>query len=195
MRTAEIERKTLETEVLVRIDLDGTGSGTISTGIAFFDHMLDQVARHGLIDLTVRATGDLAVDFHHTVEDVGIAFGAAIYAALHDKSGIFRYGSAYVPLDESLARVVIDISGRSGLVFAAPFSRAFVGTFDTDLVREFFQALSNHAAITIHVDLIRGTNAHHEVEAIFKAFGRALRSAIEQDPRRAGSSPSTKGML
>ncbi|MEW5781252.1 MAG: imidazoleglycerol-phosphate dehydratase HisB [Pseudomonadota bacterium] len=195
MRSAEISRDTLETRVRVQLDLDGSGRSTLSTGVGFFDHMLDQIARHGLIDLTVEAQGDLHIDAHHTVEDVGITLGQALAQALGDKKGLTRYGHAYVPLDEALARVVVDLSGRPGLVFNVDFTRARIGEFDVDLVREFFQALVNHAGITVHIDVLRGVNAHHQAEAVFKAFARALRMAVSQDPRAAGHVPSTKGSL
>ena len=195
MRQAEISRNTLETRITVRLDLDGSGQGKFATGVPFLDHMLDQVARHGLVDLDVEAAGDLHIDAHHTVEDLGIVFGQALAKALGDKTGLRRYGSAYVPLDESLSRVVVDLSGRPGLVFNVDFSRAMIGGFDVDLVREFLQGLVNHARITVHVDNLRGDNAHHQAETVFKAFGRALRMAIEADPRAAGSIPSTKGEL
>jgi imidazoleglycerol-phosphate dehydratase len=195
MRQAEISRNTLETRIKVRLDLDGSGQGTFATGVPFLDHMLDQVARHGLIDLEVKAEGDLHIDAHHTVEDIGITLGQALAQALGDKKGLRRYGSAYVPLDEALSRVVVDLSGRPGLVFNVDFSRAMIGAFDVDLAREFFQGLVNHALITLHVDNLRGDNAHHQAETLFKAFGRALRMAIEPDPRAAGSIPSTKGTL
>jgi len=195
MRQAEISRNTLETRITVRVDLDGSGQGKFATGVPFLDHMLDQVARHGLINIEVEAVGDLHIDAHHTVEDIGIALGQALAKALGDKKGLRRYGSAYVPLDEALSRVVVDLSGRPGLVFDVDFSRAMIGTFDVDLVREFFQGLVNHALITVHVDNMRGDNAHHQAETVFKAFGRALRMAIESDPRAAESIPSTKGTL
>jgi imidazoleglycerol-phosphate dehydratase len=194
MRSAEVQRNTLETQVRVKLDLDGRGSSRIATGVGFFDHMLDQVARHGMIDLEISASGDLHIDAHHTVEDVGIAFGQALAAAIGDKKGVCRYGHAYVPLDEALTRVVVDLSGRPGLVFSLPFVRATIGDFDVDLVREFFQGLVNHAGVTLHIDAIRGDNAHHQAETAFKAFGRALRMAVEVDPRAAGI-PSTKGSL
>jgi imidazoleglycerol-phosphate dehydratase len=194
MRSAEVQRNTLETQVRVKLDLDGRGSSRIATGVGFFDHMLDQVARHGMIDLEISASGDLHIDAHHTVEDVGIAFGQALAAAIGDKMGVCRYGHAYVPLDEALTRVVVDLSGRPGLVFSLPFVRATIGDFDVDLVREFFQGLVNHAGVTLHIDAIRGDNAHHQAETAFKAFGRALRMAVEVDPRAAGI-PSTKGSL
>ena len=195
MRQAEITRNTLETQVSVKINLDGTGVGRFATGVPFLDHMLDQIARHGAIDLDVEAKGDLHIDAHHTVEDIGITLGQAIAKALGDKKGLRRYGHAYVPLDEALSRVVVDLSGRPGLEFHVAFTRAWVGQFDVDLVNEFFQGLVNHALMTIHVDNLRGTNAHHQVETVFKAFGRALRMAAEADPRAAGAIPSTKGAL
>jgi imidazoleglycerol-phosphate dehydratase len=192
---AEVQRDTLETRISVRLDLDGAGQGNFATGVPFLDHMLDQVARHGLIDLEVRAEGDLHIDAHHTVEDIGITLGQAVAKAVGDKKGIRRYGHAYVPLDEALSRVVVDFSGRPGLEFHVPFTRARIGEFDVDLFREFFQGLVNHAGITLHVDNLRGINAHHQAETVFKAFGRALRMALELDPRAAGSVPSTKGTL
>ncbi len=195
MRTAEIQRRTAETDIAVRVNLDGTGAAELSTGIGFFDHMLHQIARHGMIDLVVDARGDLEVDGHHTVEDVGIALGDAFKAALGDKAGITRYGFAYVPLDESLSRVVLDLSGRAALVFEASFTAPMAGGFDTQLVREFFQAFANHAGVTLHVDNLRGVNAHHQIESIFKAFGRALRAAVTVDERAGGRMPSTKGVL
>jgi imidazoleglycerol-phosphate dehydratase len=195
MRQAEITRNTLETQVSVKIKLDGTGVGRFATGVPFLDHMLDQIARHGAIDLDVEAKGDLHIDAHHTVEDIGITLGQAIAKALGDKKGLRRYGHAYVPLDEALSRVVVDLSGRPGLEFHVAFTRAWIGQFDVDLVNEFFQGLVNHALMTIHVDNLRGTNAHHQVETVFKAFGRALRMAAEADPRAAGAIPSTKGAL
>lgn len=195
MRQAECQRSTLETQVRVRLDLDGSGEAKLATGIGFFDHMLEQIARHGLFDLEVEAQGDLQVDGHHTVEDVGICLGQALKEALGDKKGLRRYGHAYVPLDEALARVVVDLSGRPGLVFQVPFSAAHIGELDTQLVREFFQGFVNHAAITVHVDLLRGENAHHQAEAVFKAFGRALRAAAEPDWCAPGTVPSTKGSL
>jgi imidazoleglycerol-phosphate dehydratase len=194
-RQAQIERNTLETRIRVAVDLDGTGKARLQTGIPFFEHMLDQVARHGLIDLEIVADGDLQIDAHHTVEDVGIALGQAFAKAVGDKAGIRRYGHAYVPLDEALSRVVVDLSGRPGLTYLVPFPRALIGTFDVDLFREFFQAFVNHAAATLHVDALRGDNAHHVAETCFKAFGRALRMAVEADPRLAGVVPSTKGVL
>ncbi len=194
-RTAEIVRNTNETKIRVVINLDGSGQQKLDTGIPFLDHMLDQIARHGLIDLEIKADGDLQIDAHHTVEDIGIAIGQALSQAIGNKSGIRRYGHAYVPLDESLSRVVIDFSGRPYLEFHVPFVRATSGTFDLDLVREFFQGLVNHARISLHIDNLRGENAHHQCETVFKAFGRALRMASEPDPRAAGSIPSTKGTL
>ena len=195
MRQADISRNTLETRITVRVNLDGSGRGKFATGVPFLDHMLDQVARHGMIDLEVEAQGDLHIDAHHTVEDIGITLGQALTKALGDKAGLRRYGHAYVPLDEALSRVVIDLSGRPGLVFGVEFVRAMIGAFDVDLVREFFQGLVNHANMTLHIDSLRGENAHHQAETIFKAFGRALRMAVEADERAAGSIPSTKGSL
>ncbi|MBK7899161.1 MAG: imidazoleglycerol-phosphate dehydratase HisB [Azonexus sp.] len=195
MRQAEITRNTLETRITVRLDLDGAGRGRFATGVPFLDHMLDQIARHGLIDLDVEATGDLHIDAHHTVEDIGITVGQALAQAWGDKKGLTRYGHAYVPLDEALSRVVIDLSGRPGLDFNVEFTRAWVGQFDVDLVREFFQGLVNHAGVTLHIDNLRGVNAHHQAETVFKAFGRALRMAATPDPRMAGAMPSTKGTL
>jgi imidazoleglycerol-phosphate dehydratase len=195
MRTADITRNTNETRIRVAINLDGTGRQTIDTGVPFLDHMLDQIARHGLIDLEVKCEGDLHIDDHHSVEDVGITLGQAIAAAIGDKKGIMRYGHAYVPLDEALSRVVVDFSGRPGLEFHVPFTRSHIGKFDVDLTREFFQGLVNHALITLHVDNLRGQNAHHQCETVFKACGRALRMAIERDPRSQGVVPSTKGVL
>lgn len=195
MRTADVTRHTKETQIRVAINLDGTGRQTIDTGVPFLDHMLDQIARHGLIDLDIKATGDLHIDAHHTVEDVGITLGQALSEAWGDKRGLRRYGHAYVPLDEALSRVVIDLSGRPGLIFDVPFTRARVGDFDVDLSREFFQGLVNHALMTLHIDNLRGGNAHHQCETVFKAFGRALRVAAELDPRQAGEIPSTKGVL
>ena len=194
-RRAEVVRQTAETQITVRVDLDGTGQSTLSTGIGFFDHMLDQIARHGLIDLDVQARGDLHIDGHHTVEDVGITLGQAVYKAVGDKRGIRRYGHAYVPLDEALSRVVIDFSGRPGLVMNVPFKSGMIGTFDSQLAHEFFQGFANHAFVTLHIDNLRGENAHHQCETVFKAFARALRAALELDPRAAGSVPSTKGSL
>ena len=194
-RTAQITRHTAETRIAVRLNLDGSGRAELSTGIGFFDHMLDQIARHGLIDLAVHCEGDLHIDGHHTVEDVGIAIGQALKSAVGDKRGIARYGHAYVPLDEALSRAVIDLSGRPGLHLHAQFTSGMVGAFDTQLVAEFFQGLANHAALTLHIDNLRGINAHHQIETIFKAFGRALRMACTADPRSAGQIPSTKGSL
>ncbi|MDZ7749092.1 MAG: imidazoleglycerol-phosphate dehydratase HisB [Halofilum sp. (in: g-proteobacteria)] len=194
-RTAEIRRDTNETKIRIALDLDGSGRAEIGTGVGFFDHMLEQVARHGLVDLTVEAAGDLAVDAHHTVEDVGIVLGQAVDAALGERRGIARYGHAYVPLDEALSRVVLDFSGRPGLVFAAAFPRPRVGEFDVELVREFFQGFVNHAQCTLHVDNLRGDNVHHIIETLFKAFGRALRAAAGVDERLGGATPSTKGRL
>jgi imidazoleglycerol-phosphate dehydratase len=195
MRTAQVSRNTAETQISVSINLDGTGVSRLSTGVGFFDHMLDQIARHGLIDLDVQAKGDLHIDAHHTVEDVGITLGQALARAVGDKKGIRRYGHAYVPLDEALSRVVIDFSGRPGLIWHVPFTRAMIGEFDVDLAREFFQGLVNHAAITVHVDNLRGDNSHHQCETVFKAFGRALRAAAEPDSRMGEMIPSTKGSL
>ena len=193
-RTASIRRDTLETQIEVAVDLDGTGKAELASGVPFLDHMLDQIARHGLIDLRVQATGDLHIDAHHTVEDIGITLGQALAAALGDKARLTRYGHAYVPLDEALSRVVIDLSGRPGLVMQVEFTRARVGEFDVDLVREFFQGFVNHAKVTLHIDNLRGDNAHHQAETVFKAFGRALRMAVSEDPRQAGIA-STKGTL
>jgi imidazoleglycerol-phosphate dehydratase len=195
MRQSEITRNTLETQVRVKLDLDGTGLSRLATGIGFFDHMLDQIARHGMLDLEVEAKGDLHIDAHHSIEDIGITLGQTLARAIGDKKGLRRYGHAYVPLDEALSRVVVDLSGRPGLVFNVDFSRATIGEFDVDLIREFFQGLVNHAAISLHIDNLRGENAHHQAETLFKAFGRALRMAVEADPRAAGSIPSTKGSL
>ena len=194
-RTARIDRKTAETEIVVEIDLDGSGRADLATGVPFLDHMLDQLARHGMLDLTVRAKGDLHIDAHHTVEDIGITLGQAFKSAVGDKKGVVRYGHAYVPLDEALSRAVIDLSGRPGLQFHVPFTRAMIGTFDVDLTHEFFQGFVNHALVTLHVDNLRGDNAHHQCETVFKAFARALRMALERDPRMAGVIPSTKGSL
>jgi imidazoleglycerol-phosphate dehydratase len=195
VRQAEVVRKTLETQITVKLNLDGSGKSRLATGIGFFDHMLDQVARHGMLDLDVAATGDLHIDAHHTVEDVGIALGQALVKALGDKTGVRRYGHAYVPLDEALSRVVIDLSGRPGLEFDVPFVRGLIGEFDVDLIHEFFQGFVNHAQVTLHVDNLKGKNAHHQAETAFKAFGRALRMAVELDPRMQGILPSTKGKL
>ncbi|MBU6271131.1 MAG: imidazoleglycerol-phosphate dehydratase HisB [Betaproteobacteria bacterium] len=194
-RTAEVVRNTAETRVRVRINLDGTGERRLASGVPFLDHMLDQIARHGLIDLEVEASGDLHIDAHHTVEDIGITLGMAIARALPDKTGIRRYGHAYVPLDEALSRVVVDFSGRPGLVWQVPFTRAMIGAFDVDLAHEFFQGFVNHALVTLHIDNLRGDNAHHQCETVFKAFARALRAALEPDPRMAGRLPSTKEAL
>lgn len=194
-RTAQVERNTLETRITVAIDVDGTGAGRFDTGVPFLEHMLDQVARHGLLDLDIKATGDLHIDAHHTVEDIGITFGQALARAVGDKKGIRRYGHAYVPLDEALSRVVVDLSGRPGLEFCVDFPRARIGEFDVDLFLEFFQGFVNHAGVTLHIDTLRGRNAHHIAETVFKAFGRALRMALEPDPRMAGVTPSTKGSL
>jgi len=194
-RRAEVVRNTNETQIRVAINLDGSGQQKLQTGVPFLDHMLDQVARHGLFDLEVEAKGDLHIDAHHTVEDVGITLGQAFAQALENKSGIRRYGHAYVPLDEALSRVVLDCSGRPGLEFHVPFKRAMIGAFDVDLTHEFFQGFVNHALVTLHIDNLRGDNAHHQCETVFKAFGRALRMAVELDPRSAGMIPSTKGSL
>ena len=194
-RKAEVVRNTAETRITARVNLDGTGQANLATGIGFFDHMLDQIARHGLIDLDIQAAGDLHIDGHHTVEDVGITLGQAVYKAVGDKKGIRRYGHAYVPLDEALSRVVIDFSGRPGLVMNVPFKSGMIGTFDSQLAHEFFQGFANHAFVTLHIDNLRGENAHHQCETVFKAFARALRAALELDPRAAGTIPSTKGSL
>lgn len=194
-RTASIERNTDETKIRLTLNLDGTGRAQLHTGLPFFDHMLTQIARHGLFDIELDARGDLEVDAHHTVEDVGIVLGQALAATLGDKRGLTRYGHAYVPLDEALSRAVVDLSGRPGLTYEIPYTRARVGDFDIDLLREFFQGLVNHAAITVHLDNLRGENAHHQAETIFKAFGRALRMAVALDPRMSGQIPSTKGSL
>ncbi len=195
MRQAEVTRNTNETQITVKINLDGTGQSKLSTGIGFFDHMLDQIARHGLIDLDIQAKGDLHIDGHHTVEDVGITLGQAFAKAVGDKKGIRRYGHAYVPLDEALSRVVVDFSGRPGLVMHVPFKVGMIGEFDSQLAFEFFQGFVNHALVTLHIDNLRGENAHHQAETVFKAFARALRAALELDPRSAGVIPSTKGSL
>ena len=194
-RAAKADRKTTETQIALSIDVDGSGRATLATGIPFLDHMLDQVARHGMLDLDIRAKGDLHVDAHHTVEDVGITLGQAVARAVGDKKGIRRYGHAYVPLDEALSRVVIDFSGRPGLEYHVQFKRALIGEFDVDLVHEFFQGFANHAQVTLHIDNLRGDNAHHQCETMFKAFARALRMALEPDPRATGTVPSTKGTL
>ena len=195
MRTADITRNTDETRVRVSINLDGTGKQTLNTGVPFLDHMLDQIARHGLIDLDIHCDGDVHIDDHHTVEDVGITLGQAFAAAVGNKAGMRRYGHAYVPLDEALSRVVIDFSGRPGLFYNVPFTRSHIGKFDVDLAREFFQGFVNHALATVHIDNLKGENSHHQCETVFKAFGRALRMATELDPRSAGVVPSTKGVL
>jgi len=195
MRTATVTRNTLETQITVSLNLDGTGVAKLATGVPFLDHMLDQIARHGLIDLDVQCTGDLHIDDHHTVEDCGITLGQAFAKAVGDKKGIRRYGHAYVPLDEALSRVVIDLSGRPGLEYHVDYTRARIGNFDVDLFLEFFRGFINHAAVTLHIDNLRGINAHHQAETIFKAFGRALRMAVEFDDRAAGQMPSTKGSL
>jgi imidazoleglycerol-phosphate dehydratase len=194
-RTASVERKTNETDIKISIDIDGVGNGKFQTGIPLLEHMLDQISRHGLIDLDITAIGDLEIDGHHTVEDVGITLGQAVNKALSDKKAITRYGHAYVPLDEALSRVVIDLSGRPGLTYEVKFPRALIGDFDVDLFFEFFQGFVNHANCTVHIDNIRGRNAHHIIETVFKAFGRALRMAVQLDPRMAGKMPSTKGVL
>ena len=194
-RVAEVSRNTAETKITVKLNLDGTGQSSLNTGIGFFDHMLDQIARHGLIDLDIQALGDLHIDGHHTVEDVGITLGQALNQALGDRRGIRRYGHAYVPLDEALSRVVIDFSGRPGLVMHVPFKSGMSGSFDSQLAFEFFQGFVNHAFVTLHIDNLRGENAHHQAETVFKAFGRALRAALERDPRAPNAIPSTKGSL
>jgi imidazoleglycerol-phosphate dehydratase len=194
-RTAEVTRNTAETQISVRVNLDGTGVSRLATGIGFFDHMLDQIARHGLIDLDIQAAGDLHIDGHHTVEDVGITLGQAVAQAVGDKKGLRRYGHAYVPLDEALSRVVVDFSGRPGLVMHVPFKSGMIGGFDSQLTYEFFQGFANHAFVTLHIDNLRGENAHHQAETVFKAFARALRMALQLDPRMAGVIPSTKGSL
>lgn len=194
-RTAEVERNTSETQIRVHLDLDGTGQGIFETGVPFLDHMLDQVARHGLIDLDIRAQGDLHIDAHHTVEDIGIALGQAVERAVGNKQGIRRYGHAYVPLDEALSRVVVDFSGRPGLSYEVEFPRGRIGEFDVDLFLEFFRGFVNHAKVTLHIDNLKGRNAHHIAETIFKAFGRAMRMALEPDSRMQGTIPSTKGTL
>jgi imidazoleglycerol-phosphate dehydratase len=194
-RIASVERNTLETQIQINLNLDGTGIGEFNTGIPFFEHMLDQVSRHGLVDLQIQATGDLEIDDHHTVEDVGITLGQAFAQAVGDKKGMTRYGHAYVPLDEALSRVVIDFSGRPGLFYEIPFTRSSVGGFDVDLFREFFQGFVNHAQVTLHIDNLKGDNSHHQIETVFKAFGRALRMALAPDVRMSGIVPSTKGSL
>jgi len=194
-RIAEVTRKTAETQITVKVNLDGTGKASLSTGIGFFDHMLDQIARHGLIDLDIQALGDLHIDGHHTVEDVGITLGQAVHKAVGDKKGIRRYGHAYVPLDEALSRVVVDFSGRPGMIMNVPFKSGMIGTFDSQLAHEFFQGFVNHAFVTLHVDNLRGENTHHQAETVFKAFARALRMALEMDPRAMDTIASTKGSL
>lgn len=194
-RTAKADRSTAETQITLSVNLDGSGKSRLATGVPFLDHMLDQVARHGMLDLEIEAKGDLHIDAHHTVEDIGITLGQAVARAVGDKKGIRRYGHAYVPLDEALSRVVVDFSGRPGLEYHVKFTRALVGEFDVDLVHEFFQGFANHAQATLHIDNLRGDNAHHQCETVFKAFARALRMALEPDPRAAGSIPSTKGTL
>ena len=194
-RTAEVSRNTAETKIVVKLNLDGTGDSSLSTGIGFFDHMLDQIARHGLIDLDIQCLGDLHIDGHHTVEDVGITLGQAVAKAVGDKKGLRRYGHAYVPLDEALSRVVVDFSGRPGLEMHVPFKSGMIGTFDSQLAYEFFQGFVNHAFVTLHIDNLRGDNSHHQAETVFKAFARALRMALEIDPRAANVIPSTKGSL
>ena len=194
-RRAQVSRDTLETQISVALNLDGRGKAELDTGLPFLEHMLDQIARHGMLDISIRAKGDLHIDAHHTVEDLGITLGQALAIAVGDKKGIRRYGHAYVPLDESLSRVVVDFSGRPGLEFHVPFTRAVVGNFDVDLFREFFQGLVNHAKLTLHIDNLRGANSHHQIETVFKAFGRALRMALAADPAMAGVTPSTKGVL
>ena len=195
MRQAQVTRNTLETQIEVRLNLDGSGKSRLATGVGFFDHMLDQVARHGMVDLEIEAKGDLHIDAHHTVEDVGITLGQAFAQAIGDKKGVRRYGHAYVPLDEALSRVVIDLSGRPGLEYSVDYARGLIGEFDVDLVHEFFQGFANHALVTLHIDNLKGRNAHHQAETIFKAFGRALRMAVELDARASGTLPSTKGRL
>ncbi len=194
-RTAQVKRDTLETQIMVELDLDGSGKNSLDTGVPFLEHMLEQIARHGLLDVSVQASGDLHIDAHHTVEDIGITLGQAFTQALGDRKGIRRYGHAYVPLDEALSRVVIDFSGRPGLEYHVSFARARIGDFDVDLLHEFFQGFVNHANVTLHIDCLRGDNAHHIAETVFKAFGRAIRMAAEPDPRMAGIMPSTKGSL
>jgi len=194
-RKATVERNTLETQITVTVNLDGSGQARFDTGVPFLEHMLDQIARHGMLDLEVKAVGDLHIDDHHTVEDIGITLGQAVARAVGDRKGIVRYGHAYVPLDEALSRVVIDFSGRPGLEYHIPFTRAAVGGFDVDLFLEFFQSFVNHALVTLHIDNLRGDNSHHQAETVFKAFGRALRMALAEDPRMVGQMPSTKGVL
>ncbi|GBL47524.1 imidazole glycerol-phosphate dehydratase [Sulfuriferula multivorans] len=195
MRTAQVTRNTLETQISVTLNLDGSGNGRFQTGVPFLDHMLDQIARHGVMDIEIDAAGDLHIDAHHTVEDIGITMGQAFAKAIGDKKGVRRYGHAYVPLDEALSRVVLDLSGRPGLEYHVKYTRAAIGAFDVDLIHEFFQGFTNHAGVTLHIDNLRGANAHHQAETIFKAFGRALRMAVEADPRMGGVMPSTKGSL
>lgn len=195
MRNAQVTRNTLETQISVSLNLDGNGKAVFNTGVPFLDHMMDQIARHGLMDINIVAKGDLHIDAHHTVEDIGITLGQAFNQAIGDKKGLRRYGHAYVPLDEALSRVVLDISGRPGLVFNVDFTRASIGEFDVDLIHEFFQGFVNHALVTLHIDCLAGNNAHHQAETIFKAFGRALRMAVELDPRMGSMMPSTKGSL
>ena len=195
MRTAQVTRNTLETQISVTLNLDGSGHGRFHTGVPFLDHMLDQIARHGVMDIEIDAAGDLHIDAHHTVEDIGITMGQAFAQAIGDKKGLRRYGHAYVPLDEALSRVVLDLSGRPGLEYHVSYTRAAIGAFDVDLIHEFFQGFTNHAGVTLHIDNLRGVNAHHQAETIFKAFGRALRMAVEADPRMGGVMPSTKGSL
>ncbi len=194
-RKAQVERRTLETQITVSLNLDGSGQSSFETGVPFLEHMMEQIARHGLVDLEIKASGDVHIDDHHTVEDIGITLGQALTKALGEKKGIRRYGHAYVPLDESLSRVVIDLSGRPGLQMDVPYTRASVGGFDVDLFEEFFQGFVNHAMVTLHIDNLRGKNTHHQIETVFKAFGRALRMAVEMDERMAGETPSTKGSL
>ena len=194
-RRASVSRDTLETQISIELNVDGSGKSEFDTGVPFLEHMLDQIARHGMMDLTIHAKGDLHIDAHHTVEDIGITLGQAFAKALGDKAGIQRYGHAYVPLDEALSRVVVDFSGRPGLTFEVPFTRAVIGSFDVDLFFEFFQGFVNHALVTLHIDNLRGHNAHHQAETVFKAFGRALRMAATADPALAGATPSTKGVL
>ncbi len=195
MRSVQVTRNTLETQISIKLDLDGSGKVKFDTGLPFLEHMLDQIARHGMVDLDIKAKGDLHIDAHHTVEDIGITLGQAFNQAVGDKKGLRRYGHAYIPLDEALSRVVLDISGRPGLVFNVDFVRSNVGEFDVDLIHEFFQGFVNHAMVTLHIDNLAGENAHHQAETVFKAFGRALRMALEADPRMAGVMPSTKGTL